>query len=229
MKDRRASALSQEVFSTLKERIIHWEYSPAHRFKEEELSEEFGVSRSPVREALQMLVENGLVSKVLHQGYAVRQPDAAEIHELYDVRVALELFIVEMLAREGMPVSAWAELYHAWEKILDNLPETAADFAQADEAFHEKLADAAGNQALVHYLHHVNERLHFMRMTDITTPARLCSTCEQHLEILNAIKNGDVHAAREAMRMNIEGGRQKVEEAYKEALARAYQTERPFD
>lgn len=222
MKDQKAPTLSTEVFSTLKERIIHWDYSPAHRFKEEELCDEFGVSRSPIREALQMLVENGLVTKESHRGYAVRQPDAREIHDLYDVRLALELFIVEWLSTHGMPETDRAELHHTWEAIFKELPHVTADFAKNDEAFHEKLAECTGNLAIIHYLHNVNERLHFIRMTDITTLDRLCSTCEQHLQILACIQKGDVENARQAMRMNIDGGRQKVEEAFKEALARSF-------
>jgi len=222
VKDQKAPALSSEVFATLKDRIIHWDYSPAHRLTEEELCDEFGVSRSPIREALHMLVESGLVTKVSHRGYAVRQPDAKEIHDLYDVRQALELFIVEWLAIHGMPEAEWNELTRTWQSILENLPQVTADFAQNDEAFHEKLAETTGNKAVIQYLHNVNERLHFIRMTDITTVARLRSTCEQHLQILKRIRSGEVQKAREAMRENIEGGRQKVEEAFKEALARSF-------
>ncbi|MDQ2691396.1 MAG: GntR family transcriptional regulator, partial [Chloroflexota bacterium] len=58
MRELPSSTLSTDVFSTLKERIIRWEYAPGHRLTEERLCEEFGVSRSPVREALRMLVEN---------------------------------------------------------------------------------------------------------------------------------------------------------------------------
>jgi DNA-binding GntR family transcriptional regulator len=219
----KTSALSAEVFAVLKERIIRWEYSPAHRFTEEELSEEFGVSRSPIREALQMLVENGLVIKAPYRGYTVRQPDLKEIHDLYDVRQALELFAVEWLAINGMPEAEWEELHHTWQNILRDLLQSTADFAEYDEAFHEKLAGYTGNQALVHYLHNIDERLHFVRFTDITTPERLRVTCEQHLQILDCVKNGDVRCAREAMQQNIQGGRQNVEQAVKEALARSFQ------
>ena len=57
----KTSNLSAEVFATLKDRIIRWQYPPGHRFIEEQLCVEFKMSRSPVREALRMLVENGLV------------------------------------------------------------------------------------------------------------------------------------------------------------------------
>jgi DNA-binding GntR family transcriptional regulator len=219
----KASALSTEVFAALKERIIHWEYPPAHRFTEEELCEEFGVSRSPVREALQMLVENGLVTKEAYRGYTVRQPDLEEIHDLYDVRLALEFFVVEWLVSHSMPEADLKQLRSTWQNILDHLPQRTADFAENDEAFHEELAARTGNQALVQYLRNIDERLHFVRTTDITTPERLCETCEQHLKILNYIKDGNVNGAREAMRQNIEGGRQNVEVAIREVLMRSFQ------
>ena len=107
MTARKTSALSTQVFIALKERLIHWEYSPAHRFTEEELCAEFGVSRSPVREALHMLVENGLVHKEPHRGYTVRQPDLKEIHDLYDVRQALERWEprIDILKLDAAPAS----------------------------------------------------------------------------------------------------------------------------
>jgi DNA-binding GntR family transcriptional regulator len=219
----KTSALSTEVFNALKERIIHWEYPPAHRFTEEELCEEFGVSRSPVREALQMLVENGLVTKEVYRGYTVRQPDLEEIHELYDVRLALEFFVVESLALNGMPEIDWKQLRDTWQNILDHLPQSTADFAVDDETFHEELAALTGNRALVQYLRNIDERLHFVRTTDITTPERLAETCQQHLTILDCIKAGDAGPAREAIRQNIENGRKKVEVAIREVLVRSFQ------
>lgn len=222
MKSQRAPILSTEIFTTLKERIIRWEYPPAHRLIEEELSEEFGASRSPIREALHMLVENGLVTKEPYRGYAVKQPDLKEIQDLYDVRQALETFAVEWLASHGMTETVWLTLYNTWQSLMQDLPRMTGDFAKYDEAFHEKLAECTGNQALTHYLHNVNERLHFIRMTDITTTERLCVTCEQHLEILDWIKKGDAHNACEALRTNIEGGRNQVDQAVKEALSRSY-------
>jgi DNA-binding GntR family transcriptional regulator len=224
--EKKSSALSAEVFATLKERIIHWEYPPAYRLTEEELCEEFGVSRSPVREALQMLVENGLVTKEAYRGYAVRQLDLEEIHDLYDVRLALELFVVEWLARNGMPEADWQKQRATWQNILDHLPQNIADFAADDESFHEELAALTGNQALVQYLRNIDERLHFVRTNDITTPERLAETCQQHLIILDCIKSGEVGPAREAIHQNVENGRKKVEVAIREVLVRSFQKDR---
>lgn len=222
MKEQHSPNLSTDVFSVLKERIIRWEYAPGHRFTEEALCEEFGVSRSPVREALRMLVENKLVEKAPHKGYSVRQLDMQEIHELYDVRMALETYVIERLAQGSYPEKEWKELYRAWQNLRKATLTSSADFAQLDEAFHEQLAYWTGNRTLLQQIRSIDERLHFIRVTDITSTGRLRKTCEQHLRILDCIKEKNVDCAREALQINIEDGRKNVDHAIKEALARAY-------
>jgi DNA-binding GntR family transcriptional regulator len=214
-----------EMFETLKRRILHWEYPPGHRFTEEELCREFGVSRSPVRETLRMLEENNLVDKVPYRGCTVKQPDLNELNELYDVRAILENAVVEQLAAQGMPPEIWEQQSQIW-RMLAGVTSYAevdgAELAQRDRAFHEGLAQATGNRTLHSLLHEINERLHFIRMTDITTVERLWETCRQHLIILEQIAAGDAAAARAAMGENIEGARVHVKSAIKEALSQAY-------
>lgn len=214
--------LSKDVFSVLKERIIRWEYAPGHRFTEEGLCEEFGISRTPVREALRMLVENNLVDKAPHKGYSVKQLDMREIHELYEVRMALETYTVERLTQSNYPADEWKELYRTWQNLRKAKLSSPADFARLDEEFHEKLASWTGNNTLLQHIRSIDERLHFIRVTDITSTERLRETCEQHLQILDCIKDKNIECAREALQLNIEDGRKNVEHAIKEALARAY-------
>lgn len=214
-----------EIFAMLKARIIHWEYPPGHRLTEEMLCSEFGVSRIPVREALHMLVENNLVDRIPHRGCTVKQPNLEEIDELYELRLALELYVVEQLARSGMPLHLRAELAENWRRLEKTSDLRALDgetLARQDEAFHEGLAAALGNRSLLAHLRLVNERLFFTRMSDITTAERLAITCRQHLDILEQIAGGELAAARAALQANIDFGRHNVESALKEALARAY-------
>jgi DNA-binding GntR family transcriptional regulator len=216
---------ASELCAILKDRIIRWDYLPGHRFTEEEICKEFGVSRSPVRETLRMLEEQGLVDKVPYRGCTVKQPNVQEVNELYDVRAILELAVVEQLATKGTSRETLDGLSETWSKLaqvtvfseVENI-----DFATEDRLFHETLARAAGNRTLSDMLCTINERLHFMRMIDITTVERLWDTCGQHLQILQAIAAGDALAAKDAMRLNIEGARQHVKSALKEAIARAY-------
>ena len=147
-----------------------------------------------------MLVENGLVDKVPHHGYHVKQPNRAEIEELYDVRLALETFIVERVAQTGLPAAEAERLQDMWAGLLARLPDMDSNAALADEHFHEALAQATGNKTLLDMLRSINERLRFVRMTDITTPERLRATCQQHLDILARLAAHDVVGAREAVR-----------------------------
>ena len=89
-----SSTLSASIVATLKDRIIAWRYPPEHRLTEDGLCKEFGVSRSPVREALRVLATNGFVRRTDNRGYAVRQVKRKELEELYDFRLALELYAV---------------------------------------------------------------------------------------------------------------------------------------
>lgn len=214
-----------EIFTALKSRIIRWEYPPGYRFTEEEICKEFGVSRSPVRETLRMLEEHGLVEKVPYRGCTVKQPDVQAINELYDVRAILESAVVELLATTQPPPELLESLARTWNELANvssYAQVEALDLANEDRVFHEALARATSNRTLSDLLHTINERLHFMRMFDITTVERLWETCAQHLRIVEAIGAGDALAAKDAMRLNIEGARRQVKNAIKEALARAY-------
>ncbi|MBI3355630.1 MAG: GntR family transcriptional regulator, partial [Nitrospirae bacterium] len=84
MGGREFSNLSASIVATLKERIIHWQYPPEHRLTEAELCQKFGVSRSPVREALRILATDGFVKKMPNRGYVVKQHNLREIEELYE-------------------------------------------------------------------------------------------------------------------------------------------------
>jgi DNA-binding GntR family transcriptional regulator len=216
---------SSEIYETIRQRIIAWEYPPNYRLIEETLCQEFGVSRVPVREALHMLEKHKLVTKIPYQGCRVQQPDLHEIQELYDVRLALELFVVEQLASAGMDAGIESALRGTWQALLAGEPSpdlTSSDYAQEDETFHEQLAQATGNRSLAGMLQEINERLSFVRFMDIQGVERLHTTCRQHLLILDCIRAGEVDAARTAMRTNITFGRGNVEVAIKDALSRAY-------
>jgi DNA-binding GntR family transcriptional regulator len=214
-----------EVFAQIKARILRWEYPPGHRFTEEELCREFGVSRSPIRETMRMLEEQGLVDKIPYRGCRVKQPDLAEINELYDVRLILELAAVERLAARRPIPNMVLELRQTWQRLALVQAHSAIDSAELatlDRVFHETITVAAGNQTLADMLVGVNERLHFIRMTDITTVDRLWQTCQQHLAVLDALEQGHSAQAQAAMQANIEGARSQVRDAIKEVLARAY-------
>jgi len=214
--------LAGKLVGQLRERIIRWEYPPGHRFTEEDLCGEFGVSRSPVREALKVLVANGFVEQLPRRGYAVRQLDVQEIEELYEVRLALEQLVVERLSERDKPGEGLDELRWSWSELLVGPAPSSDALARLDEAFHEGLARVLGNGTLVRHLQAINERLLIFRTIDFESPQRVGETCRQHLSVLDRIAAGDPEGAREAIRCNIDDGRLIVESAIADALARSY-------
>ena len=214
--------LSGDIYETLTRRINTWEYPPGHRLIEEDVSAEFEVSRSPVREALNMLVESSLIQKEERKGYTVRRIDCREINELYDTRLVLELATIDRICRNGMDEGIRSNLENRWRELLNALPSMAEEAALEDERFHEALAEAASNRVMGRILKDIDRRIHFVRISDITDPERLRTTCVDHLEILDAIRHRDAERGAQIITRNIEWGREKVSAALKDALARAH-------
>ena len=217
------SSLSASIVTTLKDQILHWQYPPEHRLTEAELCTLFGVSRSPVREALRILATDGFVKRMPNRSYRVKQYNLQEIEELYDVRLAMELFVVECLAKRSTPVpDDITALKRTWTGLLNGSPRKDEELARLDAQFHETLAQASGNRSLLRQLREINERLMLFRIIDFAKTHRAASTCHQHLDILKYILAKNVAGSRKAMRKNIEEGRNNVHLAIKDALARSY-------
>jgi len=216
--------LSHKVAKAIRDRILNWQYMPGHHLAERVLCDEFAASRIPVREALNALVEQGLVERIQNQGCYVKQPDLRGVQELYDLRLALELFVVERLARTGLS-SGWVEKEKAyWEPLLSiraDDPVDGADLMKADENFHMGLARALDNAHILEALSDLYERIRFVRMRVATTPHRIQTTAGEHLQILDAIIRHDPDSARRALWQNINQARNKVEIALTQALAGA--------
>jgi DNA-binding GntR family transcriptional regulator len=216
------SNLSGSIVKTIKRRIINWEYPPEHRFTEEALCREFGVSRSPVREALRILATNGFLKKLPNRGYSVRHVNLREVEELYELRLALELHVVEHLADRDPSNPRLVDLERTWSALLRGPERKGEELAELDARFHETLAEAAGNRMVLDALRGINERLFVFRMIDFEKSDRAESTCHQHLKILREIARGDAPAARRAMQRNVDEGRNNVRTTIKDALAKAY-------
>ena len=219
------SQMGKEILRQLRERILSWYYPPGKHLGEQAICDEFQSSRIPVREALGALAEQGLVDQLPNQGCFVKQPDLAGLHQLYDYRLALELFVVERLAIGGLPPDLLASVKAYWEPWLHiraDSPVDGDELVKADEAFHLGLARAIDNAYIIEALEDINERLRFVRRVVITTPHRVQDTAGEHLAIVEALRKKDMEKARRALSQNINHARNKVEIALARALTNAH-------
>lgn len=178
-----------------------------------------------MREALRALAEQGLVDQVPNQGCYVKQPDVEGIHQLYDFRLALELFVVERLALVGLAPEFVQRTRENWEPLLSiraDAPVDGAELVRADEAFHLGFARELRNAYIEEALQDINERLRFVRQVVITTPHRVQATAGEHLAVLDALVLRNAEAARKALRLNINAARNKVEIALAQALTKSH-------
>lgn len=217
----RPGGTARRVAAALKSRIARWELPDGHRLVEEQLAAEFGVSRSPVREALRSLAADGYVESVPRSGYRVRQPSLDDIRELYELRLALELMVVDKLAERA----AAGDTLDSVAELRDLNDQQA--LGSHDRSFHEGLARAAGNQAIIGALDSINERLVVFRELEAEAAERTDLTNQQHGDVLDAILSGDRPAAALAIRTNIYGALDGIELQLGAALVRGMNPSRP--
>jgi DNA-binding GntR family transcriptional regulator len=116
---------------------------------------------------------------------------------LYEVRVGLEIQALRRPARLGLSHDApkLVGLREEWEALRNDAPERGPDFVVFDESFHVCLAEAAGNAVIVEFLRTINDRIRIVRMQDFLTSDRIEETIAQHLQIVDAVLNGDSELA----------------------------------
>lgn len=216
----------ERIAMAVKERIFRWEYPPNHPLVEDALGKEFGVSRSPVREALRSLEAEGLVYRVHNRGFLVRQFKSGEISELYIVRLALETYAAEHLALHKELHKTVKEMAKPWLAILnEEAPSNPKKLAQIDEHFHEQLVALTENSMLLAHLRQINARLFVFREMDfaiVKETGSMKKSCESHLSVVDAIVKGDPQAARETLRDNLLMGLGNVDKAMGRILTKTF-------
>lgn len=213
----------QSVYERLKRDLWDFRMRPGDRYAESELVTRYGVSRTPLRVALYMLVREGYFVKVVgHSGWMVRPLDLAHFEDLYDVRVGIELMAIQRICR----AEAFPDLKHlrgAWLVRPADRVTDGALLAQFDEQFHAAIVAAAGSPEMSRIHADLTDRIRIIRRLDFLAPARLATTYEEHGKLLRALlarKEGD---AALLLRAHIESSKAEIRHItlHKLALATA--------
>lgn len=193
------SETAQSIYLTLRNMILNFEIQPNSRLTETELAHSFRVSRTPIREALQRLETEELISIRPKQGCFVRGIDFDEFADYYQIRINLEMLSLETACR-NMPDEALKKLGAIWEKnTVTGEAGDAERIADLDEAFHIQLAEGGGNRVLVKMLSDINNRIRIVRRLDFTESERIAKTYEEHFKILQSLLKRDVQTAKNDM------------------------------
>ena len=179
--------------------IMDFDLFPGTRVTETEIADSFDVSRTPVREALQRLELEGLLTIRPKQGCFVRPVDIETISEYYEVRVALEAAAIE-LACENMSEEQIDELLVFWNPknctMHFDYPE---QIREVEEAFHVAIAEGSGNPVLANYIKDVNDHIRIIRRLGFPDEQSIRETYEEHYDLCKLLKNRDAKRAKQNM------------------------------
>jgi DNA-binding GntR family transcriptional regulator len=201
--------LAERVYAQLKAELHDFLWASGDRLSESEIGQRLGVSRTPVREALFRLRNEGFLEVESKTGWFVRPIDFALLDQLYDLRTVLELAAVAKLAARRDEAPALDELKPAWlvppaERLAD--PKAVGAL---DERFHATLVAATGNGEMARVHQEVTDRIRIVRRLDFTRPDRIEATYDEHAQILREVLRRHGDAAQMLLRSHIE--RSKVE------------------
>lgn len=208
---RRTENLSAQVYNQIKNLILCNEVLPGQKLHHQELSERLGVSRTPVREALTRLVQEGYVSLLPNRGFTCKEIRLQEAEELYDVREALEALAVEK-AIERTTDAALAELSAKMNLYGHDVQKRfTRERLIYDQDVHLEIARLSGNETLTKTLAQVFERIILKRKTDgLYDPSRGVTAHQEHLRLLEAMKKRNVEEAVKIVRAHINAGKDNV-------------------
>ncbi|MFZ5825860.1 MAG: GntR family transcriptional regulator [Bacillota bacterium] len=201
-----SSTYSQQAYQVLRQAILDGKLKPGQRLAAKHLTETFGISRTPLREAFQLLEQEGLVRRLPNGIVEVEGLSLAEIEELYLIRGMLE-----GLACRLASVRITTEQLAQMDKVTEQIAHfTAMGDERAIERFgrefHRIIHEASGASRTIDLLHQMQDHIHRYRPLSIAHPGRMQEAFSEHEEISKALVARDPDAAELAMRTHIMNG-----------------------
>ncbi|AJC67123.1 MULTISPECIES: GntR family transcriptional regulator [Dickeya] len=224
-KKSRSADSVEKVYEKVKGLAIDYHFRPGERVNEVELAAQLGVSRTPVREALNRLAKDGFMNFVPNRGFYSRDLTPEGVRELYEVRMVIEqsTFRFACLRATDEEIAATTAI---WEEVSQHRPaQTEQDWAkiaEIDERFHMEIARISHNGRLYEMLDSLNSLSRFFRRIDLETPVRRNNAYDEHVDIIAALRQRDIEKGVVLIEQHISLSAEHAVEVTKEGLARIY-------
>lgn len=195
--------MMESAYLKIKDMIFVQHIVPGQKLIYRELAKALSMSSTPVQFALGRLEQEGFVERIPNVGYYVRKINLQEIEDLFDLRMILELYAVEMAIRNQTPEDI---------RLLEELQQNHKNYniqiydrrkLILDAAFHSQIAALSRNQEIVKELRRIFEHTYLRSPVERIPPVRLPIAAAQHQEILQRIRERDVTGARESLERHI--------------------------
>ncbi len=198
--------LYEDVAERLRAQIFAHELAPGSWLDEQSLAQQFGISRTPMREAIKVLASEGLVTTKMNRGAYVTEVDRRDLEQIFTV-----LSLLEGQAAKETASKATEEELNLLDDLYHRLEKAAADrdveqFFEINVKFHELIQDIASNTWMNGVIADLRKVLKLQRRDSLTRTGRLQNSLLEHREILQAILKRDPTAAEAAMRKHLARG-----------------------
>lgn len=195
--------LRDVAFQKLRQAILRGELAPGQRLMEIQLAEQLGVSRTPVREAIRMLEQDGLAIMIPRRGAVVAKISGKNLKDVLEVRLALEELAVQLSCLR-MGEEDFTALREANREFNETIAgEDIVKMAEADEHFHDIIYQASDNMRLVQLEMQMREQMYRFRIEHLKEKTKRNALVEGHREIMEALHRRDSDAATKAIRSHI--------------------------
>ena len=203
------SLLKNRAYELIKQRLLNNDYRPGSFLSERQLAEELGMSKTPVKAALERLEAEGFISVSPQQGIVVRELSVHEIADQYQIRAALESYAVRTVAgRLTADQVARARANLEAQARLRGTGDVAAG-VQLDTEFHTQFIEFLGNREILRVVGQLREKMQQL-VTQVfrLCPARMDTSHEEHTAIAAAVISGNGNDAAEVLIRHLEAGKQ---------------------
>jgi len=199
--------LRERIVEFIKDAVISGRLKPGERVPEQEIAENFGISRTPIREAFRQLESEGFISLIPRKGAVVSPITDKDVREFYAIKSLLEGHAARTAceALSGRDMRRLENLNEAMEKCAER--DDVKGFFRLDNAFHDTFLQACGNDKLCALVHSLVQQFERFRVTALSLPGRMKESVNQHREIIEAFRKSDAELVERLVRANAEKGR----------------------
>ena len=194
----------ETIYNEIRDRICLLRYPPGHTLGESELAREFGISRTPMREALKVLAVEGLVTMKVRRGAYVTEMSADDVRQVYRLLGLLEADAAAEVAERASPAEI-AELRVLHDKLEKQTRQRDAFFA-ANEQFHLRLLAIAGNRWRSQIVGDLRKVMKLNRHHSLFKQGRISDSLQEHRAVMQALERRDPEAAARLMREHFANG-----------------------
>ena len=198
------------AYEEIKRLILDGKLSGDMPISENVLAHMLSISRTPVRDALRRLEMDGFVRVIPNQGVVIREVSISDVKEIYDMRIALEEFVVRELA-DGLSDEDFCNL----EAILKKQEEAcekrdAVAFHEEDRRFHDYLMRAYGNAMITNFIAKLRDRIEGINVNMLKTPGNMQLFYGEHKRIFEALRKRSGEEAAKEMDEHLKGGKTRL-------------------